>query len=129
MFNFARSTSQYKWVWQNPQWQFGFRPLIQEFWNERPPDVPFTWTHLDIDTDIGSFSEDTFPPGLVKKENSHSHLIFPHMSFISPKFFHIFFAGVKNERKIFVKNNFHRKIYFCSFEPGETLEEYCRRVP
>jgi len=77
MFNFARSTSQYKWVWQNPQWQFGFRPLIQEFWNERPPDVPFTWTHLDIDTDIGSFSEDTFPPGL----------------------------------------------------PGETLEEYCRRVP
>lgn len=77
MFNFARSTSQYKWVWQNPQWQFGFRPLIQEFWNERPPDVPFTWTSQDVATDWGTFSEDTFPPGL----------------------------------------------------PGETLEEYCRRVP
>jgi len=77
MFNFARSTSQYKWVWQNPQWQFGFRPLIQEFWNERPPDVPFTWTTQDIATDWGTYSEDTFPPGL----------------------------------------------------PGETLEEYCRRVP
>jgi len=77
MFNFARSTSQYKWVWQNPQWQFGFRPLIQEFWNERPPDVPFTWTTQDMQTDFGTFSEDSFPPGL----------------------------------------------------PGETLEEYCRRVP
>merc|ERR1719499_1580561 len=77
MFNYARSSQQYKWVWQNPQWQFGFRPLIQEFWNERPEGVPFTWTTIDIDTDSGVFSEDSFPPGL----------------------------------------------------PGETLEEYCRRVP
>jgi len=77
MFNYAKSTTQYKWVWQNPQWQFGFRPLIQEFWNERPEGVAFSWTTIDIDTDFGTFSEDTFPPGL----------------------------------------------------PGETLEEYCRRVP
>lgn len=77
MREFARSTSQYKWLWQNPQWQYGFRPLLQEFWNERPDGVPFTWSTIDINTDCGTFSEDTFPPGL----------------------------------------------------PGETMEEYCRRVP
>jgi len=77
MRQFARSTSQYKWIWQNPQFQFGFRPLVQDFWNERPDGVPFTWSTTDVSTDYGTFSEDTFPPGL----------------------------------------------------PGETLEEYCRRVP
>jgi len=74
---FARSTTQYRWVWQNPQFQFGFRPLIQDFWNERPDGVPHTWTTVDMSGDYGTFSEDTFPPCL----------------------------------------------------PGETLEEYCRRVP
>jgi len=74
---YARSTTQYRWVWQNPQFQFGFRPLIQDFWNERPDGVPHTWTTVDLMTDYGTFSEDTFPPCL----------------------------------------------------PGETLEEYCRRVP
>lgn len=74
---FARSTTQYRWVWQNPQFQFGFRPLIQDFWNERPDGVPHTWTTVDMSGDYGTFSEDTFPPAL----------------------------------------------------PGETLEEYCRRVP
>jgi hypothetical protein len=77
LHEFAKGKYQYKWMWQNPNWQVGFRPLMQEFWNERPDGVPHTWTTIDIDTDIGTFSEDTFPPGL----------------------------------------------------PGETLEEYCRRVP
>jgi len=77
MRTFARSTSQYRWVWQNPQFQFGFRPLVQDFWNERPDGVPHTWTTIDMGGDYGTFSEDSFPPCL----------------------------------------------------PGETLEEYCRRVP
>merc|ERR1719189_3277782 len=77
MRDFARSRYQYKYIWQNPQWQYGFMPLIQEFWAERPDGLPQTWTHVDIDTDNGTFSEDTYPPAL----------------------------------------------------PGETLEEYCRRVP
>eukprot|EP00494_Astrolonche_serrata_P023109 UN23366 len=77
MRDYARSRFQYKYIWQNPQWQYGFQPLIQEFWAERPDGMPQTWTHIDIDTDAGVHSEDTFPPAL----------------------------------------------------PGETLEEYCRRVP
>jgi hypothetical protein len=64
---FARSTTQYRWVWQNPQFQFGFRPLIQDFWNERPDGVPHTWTTVDMSGDYGTFSEDTFPPALVNK--------------------------------------------------------------